>query len=70
MDRKWALALAIRAVTDFHLLRGILMEWAQNGAALSAVELDVLEQGKHASTPCHDARHAGEVIQVARAEVA
>jgi len=69
VDREWALALAIRTVADFHL-RGILIKWAQNGAALSAVELEVFELGKHASTHCHDARHADKVIQVARAEVA
>ena len=69
VDREWALALTIRAVADFHLLRGILIEWTQDGAALSAVKFDVLELREHTRPPGHDAGHADEIIQVARAEV-
>jgi len=70
VDREWALALAIRAVANFHFLRGVLIEWAQDGVALLAVELDILQLGEYPGPSGHDARHANQVIQVARAEVA
>jgi len=47
-----------------------LIEWTQDGIALSTVELDVLELGENACPPGHDTRHADGIVQVARAEVA
>jgi GAF domain-containing protein len=70
IDREWAFALAICTVADFDFLRGILIEWTQDGAALSAVELDVFELGEYSRPPGHDAGYANEVVQVARTKVA
>ena len=70
VDREWALALAVCAIANFHFLRGILIEWTQDGIALSAVELDVLELGEYARPPGHDASHADKIVQVARAKLA
>jgi hypothetical protein len=70
VDGEWALTLAVCAIANFHLLRGILIEWTQDGIALSAVELDVLELGEYTRPPGYDARHAHEIVQVARAKVA
>jgi hypothetical protein len=70
VDREWALALAIRAVADFHFLRGVLIEWTQDAVTLSAVEFDILQLGEYPGPSGHDARHADQVIQVARTEVA
>lgn len=69
VDGEWALTLAVCAIANSHFLRGILIEWAQDGIALSAVELDVLELGEYARPPCHNTRHADEIVQVARAKV-
>ncbi len=70
VDREWALTFAVCAIANFHFLRGILIEWTQDGVALSAVKLDVLELRKYAGPPGHDARYANEIVQVARAKVA
>ena len=67
---EWALALAIRAVANFHFLRGVLIEWSQDGVAFLAVELDILQLGEYPGPSGHNPRHANQVIQVARAEVA
>jgi hypothetical protein len=69
VDGEWALTLAVCAIANFHFLRRILIEWTQDGIALSAVKLDVLELGEYARPPGHDARHADEIVQVARAKV-
>lgn len=70
VDGEWALTLAVCAIANSHFLRGILIEWAQDGFALSAVELDILQLGEYARPPSHDTRHADEIVQIARAEVA
>jgi hypothetical protein len=70
VDGKRTLALTVYTEADFHLLRSVLIERTQDGAALSAVELDVLELREYARPPGHDTGHTNEVIQVTRAEVA
>ena len=70
VDGEWTFTLAICAVADFHFLRGVLVERAQDRAALLAVELDVF-QLREDSRPSRDhAGYANEVVQIARAEVA
>ena len=68
-DGPLAALTQICAIANFHFLRGILIEWTQDGIALSAVELNVLELGEYARPPGHDTRHADEIVQVARAKV-
>ena len=70
VDSERALAFAICAVANSHFLRGVLIEWTQDGVALSAVELDVLELWEYPRPPGHDAGHADKIVQVARAKVA
>ena len=69
IDGKRALALAVRTVTDFHLLRRILVEWAQNRSAFPTVEFNVLQLWKYASASRHDAGHANKIIEVGSAKI-
>lgn len=70
IDRERALSLTIRAITDFHLLRRILIERTKHSATLLAIKLDVLQLREHAGAPGHHARHAHERVQVRPAQVA
>jgi hypothetical protein len=70
VDRERAFTFAICAVADLHLFRSILIKWTQDGAALSAIEFDILELREYTRPPGYDARHTDKVIQIACAEVA
>ena len=70
VDRERALALAVRAIANLDLSRRVLVEGAQYGTALLAVELDILELREHAAAPCDDARNAYELVELGAAQIA
>lgn len=70
VDFERSAPLARRAVVDPDLLVRVLIERAKDGAALLAVELDILELREYTTATRDDAADAYERVQVRASEIA
>ena len=69
VNRERALALAVSAIADFDFLGCVLVEWAEDGTAFSAVEFHVFELREHTTPSSHNARDSHQIVQVGASEI-